>query len=217
MDFMSDSLEPRPNTALSSQVSSMVGAAPHSGLIPCKDKLKCSPMHCARSTSKAYRRCDRPRTRTMPDARAEAFRPLLTFLGSIDNLILRRPSAPFSTLVTMHLTSIPGEYMSESEFKSCPARWSREKHTNFTILNTEARICYWSSFWNQNPIVKSCFSVNPTIRDRKCHKHHDLSTEAGMTLCNVSKTGMLCLKRNTVWARVRRLQLRKHVQSQQWP
>lgn len=128
---MNDNLETRTKSALSSQLSSMVGAAPRSALIPFKDKLKCSCMHRAG----AQRGCDRPRKRTMPAASAVELRPLLTFLGSIDNLTLRRPSALFSMLVTMHLTSVPGEYMSGSEFSSCPATRSTEKHTIFTVLN----------------------------------------------------------------------------------
>lgn len=125
--------------------------------------------------------CDRARKRTMPAVSAVEARPLLTFLGSMDNLTLRRPSSLFSTLVTMHLTSVPGEYMSGRELNSCPATWSTEKRTVFTILNNvKSRICYWSSFWKQNPIGKSCFSVNTTITGRKCHRHQDLNREAGM-------------------------------------
>lgn len=118
----------------------LVAAAPCSALIPCKDKLKhYPPMHCSRSNSKAQSGCGRPRTLTMPDVSAEAFRPLLTFLGLIDNLILRRPSALFSTLVTMHLTSIPGEYMSKRECKSCKMIERVRTHTNPTILHNKRR------------------------------------------------------------------------------
>lgn len=38
---MNDNLETRTKPILSSQVSSMVGAVPHSALILCRDKLKC--------------------------------------------------------------------------------------------------------------------------------------------------------------------------------
>lgn len=122
---MNDNLETRTKSTPSTQVSSMVRAAPHSALIPCKDKLKEPEM----------RGCDRPRKLTMPAASAVELRPLLTFLGSIDNLTLRLPSSRFSMLVTMHLTSVPGENMSGSEFNSCPATWPTEKQTIFTILN----------------------------------------------------------------------------------
>lgn len=148
--FMGDSLqEHNQDSTLPSPPRSipLVAAASCAVLIAYKDKL----MHC----KKHLKRLERLWTHTMPDVSADAFRPLLTFLGLMDNLILRRPSALFSTLVTTHLTNIPGEYRSEREFKSCPETWSKvSEHINITTLIYARRpeivteFLKLLSFWN---------------------------------------------------------------------
>lgn len=145
--------------------------------------------------ARAQRGCDRPRKLTMPAVSAVEFRPLLTFLGSIDNLTLQRPSSLFSMLVTVHLTSVPGENMSGREFSSCPATWPTETHRIFTMLNNiRLEFVIETHFEKQNPVRKSCFSVNTSVTGKRCHKHQDLNREAVITLCHVSKTARLCLK-----------------------
>lgn len=143
MDFMGDTLQassqepilPSPPRSIP-----LVAAALCSALIPRKNKLKCYHPPCTvQEAPPKPREAAADPELTMPDVSAEACRPLLTFWGLIDNLMLRRPSALFSTLVTMHLTSIPGEYMSKRECKSCKMIIKVRKHTNPTILHNTRR------------------------------------------------------------------------------